>query len=72
MDDWTASATAAAVPPPAPYNPSSLTLDEARSFMDDNRPFFRKSPVVATGGNQSQIGSPRKPRKHAKAVAVGT
>ena len=36
MDDWTASATAAAVPPTrAPYRPQSVTLTQARFFMDD-------------------------------------
>jgi hypothetical protein len=29
------------------------------------------SPVVATGGNQRQIGSAPKPRKQAKSVAIG-
>src|SRR6266498_5972713 len=29
------------------------------------------SPVVATGGNQWQIGSARKPQEQAKAAAVG-
>jgi hypothetical protein len=29
------------------------------------------SPVVANGGNPSQIGRPRKPRKQAETVAVG-
>jgi hypothetical protein len=28
------------------------------------------SPVVATGGNQSQVGSAPKPRKQAETVAV--
>jgi hypothetical protein len=32
-------------------------------------PFW--SPVVATGGNQWQIRTARKPRKQAKTVAVG-
>jgi hypothetical protein len=29
------------------------------------------SPVVATGGNRSQIGTARNPRKQAETVAVG-
>jgi hypothetical protein len=29
------------------------------------------SPVVATGGNQGQIGWPSKPQKQAKSVAAG-
>jgi hypothetical protein len=29
------------------------------------------SPVVATGGNQRQIGSARKPRNEAETVALG-
>src|SRR6266542_3136148 len=29
------------------------------------------SPVVATGGNQGQIGRPSKPQKQAKSVATG-
>ena len=29
------------------------------------------SPVVATGGNRSQMQLPQEPQKHAKAVAVG-
>jgi hypothetical protein len=29
------------------------------------------SPVVAIGGNPSQIATPHKPQKHAKTVAVG-
>src|SRR6266508_1028335 len=42
MDDWTASATAAAVPPTrAPDCPQPVTLTRpAPSFMDDTRPSF--------------------------------
>src|SRR5919198_2318428 len=38
---------------------------------DDRRMEPLWSPVVATGGNQSQIGLARKPRKQAKTAAVG-
>jgi hypothetical protein len=37
----------------------------------DKQPFFRKSRAVATGGNRSQMGPPRKRLKRARTVAVG-
>jgi hypothetical protein len=37
----------------------------------DKQPFFRKSPVVASGGNRSQIAQPKERPNQAKTVAVG-
>ena len=37
----------------------------------DKQPFFRKSPAVANGGNQRQIGEASNPRKQAKSVGIG-
>jgi len=58
MDDWTASATAAAVPPTrAPDCPQPVTLDEARSFMDDTQPFFRKSLQIEDAHTTSLVST---------------
>jgi hypothetical protein len=55
MDDWSASANAAAVPPTrAAHRPQPVTLTPARSFMDDKPPSI--TAVVDVSTSQLQAG----------------
>ena len=46
-----------------------MSSESVSAHLQSMEPLW--SPVVATGGNSSQIGRPRKPRKQAETVAVG-
>jgi hypothetical protein len=50
---------------------TSTLPDDPVALADYKRMEPLWSPVVATGGRQSQIRRPQEPQKHAKTVAVG-